>query len=123
MDSSIPAAISGRTYRTLFIALAMLSCALPGFSQSLAGFAARPAVLSATPPAAVQGASVTVSNTSLGIERKLTTNDEGYFIAPSLPAAGYEVTVKREGSAPYAVKQIQLIVGQNLHPGEPQRPR
>lgn len=85
------------------------------FGQSLAGLAALSGTISDTSGAAIQGASIVVGNASLGIDRKITSNNDGYFIAPSLPPAkGYEITVSKEGFAPFSAKDIQLIVGQNI---------
>ena len=85
------------------------------FGQSLAGLAALNGTVRDASGAAVPGASVTVANPSLGIERKLTAGGDGYFLAPSLPpASGYELTVQKMGFAKYVVQKVQLTVGQNL---------
>jgi len=83
--------------------------------QSLAGLSALSGTVRDTSGALVATAIVTVSNSSLGIERNMLTNDDGYFVAASLPpSTGYEVSVKKEGFTPFALKDIQLIVGQNI---------
>jgi outer membrane receptor protein involved in Fe transport len=84
-------------------------------SQSLAGLAALSGTVRDASGAVIQTAVVTVANPSLGIERRILANDEGYFLAPSLPpATGYEVSVKKEGFSVFVLKDIQLSVGQNV---------
>src|SRR5437016_11680762 len=57
--------------------------------------------------AAVAGASVTLSNTATGFERKVTTNGEGSFTIPLLPPSNYTLTVDREG---FATAQVQNVI-------------
>src|SRR5213079_1361953 len=65
--------------------------------------------------AAVPAAQVVVSNQSKGIKRTVETTDAGVFTAPSLvPAPGYSVTVTKPGFTEYSVKDVQVLVGQNL---------
>jgi hypothetical protein len=65
--------------------------------------------------AVVPGAAVTVSNKQIGLERKVTTTDVGYFLVPSLPpASGYEVLVEKSGFAAHRIENVLLQVGQNL---------
>jgi hypothetical protein len=83
--------------------------------QSLAGLSALSGTVRDSSGALVASAIVTVSNSNLGIERNMLTNEDGYFVAASLPPSiGYEVSVKKEGFTPFLVKDIQLIVGQNI---------
>lgn len=96
-------------------ALVLFTFGTPGFGQSLAGLSALSGTVRDSSAASVSEAIVTVSNPSLGIERKTIAGSDGYFLAPSLPpAAGYEVSVQKPGFSKYIVKNIQLIVGQNL---------
>ena len=68
-------------------------------------------VLDAT-GATVPGAKVTVSNPSKGVTREMETNGSGIFNAPSLvPAAGYEIHVKKQGFSNYEAKGIDVAVG------------
>src|SRR5580698_11159011 len=65
--------------------------------------------------AAVPNAKVVISSASQGQIRSLTSNGSGVFTAPALiPGPGYQVTVTATGFAPYDVKDIDLLVGQNL---------
>ena len=88
---------------------------LPARAQSLAGLAALNGTVQDSSGAVVAEAVVTISNSSLGIDRKTISNSDGYFVAASLPpSAGYEVTVKKPGFATFTQKNIQLLVGQNI---------
>src|SRR5437870_1581576 len=61
--------------------------------------------------AAVAGASVTLSNTATGFERKVTTNGEGSFTVPLLPPSNYTLTVDREGFASAQIQNVILNIG------------
>ena len=87
----------------------------PLHGQSLAGLAAIGGTVVDASGAVVPGASVTVFNRQIGLERKVATTDVGYFLVPSLPpASGYEVLVEKQGFAPYRAQDVQLQVGQSL---------
>src|SRR5579863_9906346 len=69
----------------------MLLAAISAHGQSLAGLAALSGTVRDSTGALITDAAVEISNPSLGIDRKITTNSEGYFLASSLPPAmGYE---------------------------------
>ena len=59
--------------------------------------------------AVVPGATVKVSNTATGLQRQVTTNDEGFFTVPLLPPTTYTVRVERQGFAP-----VEAIVVLNV---------
>jgi hypothetical protein len=66
--------------------------------------------------AAIPNAQVVVSNDAKGIKRTLTTTEAGVFTAPSLvPATGYSLLVTAQGFSNYEVKDIQVLVGQNVN--------
>src|SRR6266850_5310478 len=60
--------------------------------------------------AVVPGANVKVSNTATGLQREVTTNDQGSFSVPLLPPTTYTVRVERQGFAPVEAT-IVLNVG------------
>jgi len=63
--------------------------------------------------AVIPAASVTITNASKGIERKLETNEAGIFNAPALvPAPGYSVSVTKSGFTKYQIQDLTLTVGQ-----------
>lgn len=61
--------------------------------------------------AVIPGASVVVLNKATGLQREVTTNDDGSFTVPLLPPSTYTVTVRREGFGPVEAKDVVLNVG------------
>jgi hypothetical protein len=66
---------------------------------------------------AVAGAAVTVRNTATDQGRTLVTDEGGSFHAPELSAGIYEVTVEREGFAPYRHTGVELALGESVRLG------
>src|SRR6266542_4163823 len=90
-------------------------CSASAFAQSVAGLGAISGIVRDASGAAVPGAQVVVANESKGIRRTLSTTEAGVFTAPSLvPSPGYSVTATKTGFAPYELKDIQVLVGQNI---------
>jgi Carboxypeptidase regulatory-like domain/TonB dependent receptor len=90
-------------------------CGASAFAQSVAGLGAISGTVRDASGAAVPAAQVVVSNESKGIKRTVSTTEAGVFTVPSLvPATGYAVTVDKQGFTQFEVKDIQLLVGQNL---------
>lgn len=84
--------------------------------QPVAGWGGISGVVRDASGAVVPGASVVISNSALGIRRNLASNEAGVFVAPMLsPAAGYAVTVTKEGFARYEARDIEVLVGQNVN--------
>jgi hypothetical protein len=61
----------------------------------------------------VGAASVVVRNQETGTERRLLSDSEGRFAAPSLAVGEYEVTVTESGFEPLRRKDVRLVVGQS----------
>ncbi len=59
----------------------------------------------------IPNAHVTVTNSKVGFQRKVTTNEDGFFIVPLLPPSTYTVAVERDGFAPAEVLNVVLNVG------------
>ena len=62
--------------------------------------------------AVVPGASVTVTNSETGAERKVAANEEGYYAAPLLLPGEYRVTVEHAGFKPITRAGVKLDVDQ-----------
>jgi len=62
--------------------------------------------------AVVPGASVTVTNSETGAERKVAANEEGYYAAPLLLPGEYRVTVEHAGFKPITRAGVTLDVDQ-----------
>src|ERR1700687_665395 len=56
-------------------------------------------------------ASVSITNVATGINRTVTTNDDGYYIAPNLLPASYELTFSGPGFKTEVRSGIELTVG------------
>ena len=96
---------------TIFLTLAAAHLS----AQSLAGLAAISGTVRDPSGAPIPEAVVTVSNKSIGLERKIVTNSDGIFFASSLPSGtDYGVSVKKPGFATYETKIEVLQVGQNI---------
>jgi hypothetical protein len=63
--------------------------------------------------AAVAGATVTVKNTSLGVDRTSQTNSVGSYEVPALPPGIYSVQIQMNGFATQLVKSLVLEVDKN----------
>jgi len=63
--------------------------------------------------AVITDATVTVTNVDSGLERSLTTDRSGKFVAPFLPPGRYTVVVQREGFEKVRVINIVLNVNEN----------
>jgi hypothetical protein len=84
-------------------------------AQSLAGLGAINGTVEDPQGAVVAKASVEVTNSSLGIDRKLTATDAGLFFAPSLPPApGYTVTATAPGFNTAKTENITVHVGEEV---------
>ena len=59
----------------------------------------------------VPSARVLVESRELAIERKATTDENGYFVVPNLPVGVYRVTVEAEGFTAVVQENIKLDVG------------
>jgi len=62
--------------------------------------------------AAIVGARVVVVNLDTGLRRETTTNETGFYTAPSLPVGWYKVTATAPGLAAAEVPKLKLDVNQ-----------
>jgi hypothetical protein len=62
--------------------------------------------------AVVAGAKVAVVNIDTGLRRELTTNDQGFYTAPTLPVGRYKISASRAGFSNAEVPEIKLDVSQ-----------
>ncbi|MBC8028919.1 MAG: TonB-dependent receptor [Pyrinomonadaceae bacterium] len=65
--------------------------------------------------AAIPGASVEIKNLETNFTRSLVTDEEGRFVALSLPSGKYSVTVTKQGFGTLVLEQADLTVGQALN--------
>ncbi|HKR13255.1 MAG TPA: TonB-dependent receptor [Pyrinomonadaceae bacterium] len=96
----------------LLLVLALFALPLPAFAQTTTSTIegdvndARKAV--------VAGAQVIVKNPSLGIERSVNTDAEGFFRVTALPAGNYSITVSATGFAPRNFENIEVTLNRTL---------
>src|SRR5260370_2254760 len=64
--------------------------------------------------AVIQGASVTSTSIADGGRRTVTTNDQGYFLIPTLLPGDYKVVIEARGFRNHEVERVSVAVGQNV---------
>ena len=101
--------------KVLALCLSAVAFAAGAYAQATAGLGSVSGTVRDASGAVVPGATVVVSNDTMGIKRNITTTDAGVFAAPALtPAGGYSIAVSKEGFATYEVKSFDILVGQNV---------
>ena len=101
--------------KVLALCLIAVAFAAGAYAQATAGLGSVSGTVRDASGAVVPGATVVVSNDTMGIKRNITTTDAGVFAAPALtPAGGYSIAVSKEGFATYEVKSFDILVGQNV---------
>jgi Carboxypeptidase regulatory-like domain len=63
--------------------------------------------------AAVPNAEITITDENTGASRKVTTNDDGFFNAPSLPAGTYSLSTSPSGFKTTVATAVNLHVNEN----------
>jgi len=61
--------------------------------------------------AVVAGAQISIKNTATGITRDVTSDSSGFYTAPNLPPADYEVRVSAKGFSTAVQSNLSLAVG------------
>ena len=62
--------------------------------------------------AAVAGATVTATSLVTGTTRNATTNEQGFYLIPTLQAGEYKLTISRQGFANSVAERVVVEVGQ-----------
>jgi len=62
--------------------------------------------------AVVTGATVTAVSLATGASRNATTNDQGFFLIPTLQAGDYKLTIEYRGFANFTIERVVVEVGQ-----------
>jgi hypothetical protein len=93
----------------------LLLFAVSVFAQT-AGYGNITGVVQDSSGAVVAGARVVLENTDKGIRRELNSNNAGLFSFPNLvPAAGYHVTITKQGFTTYDAKNVTVSVGETVN--------
>lgn len=102
--------------RMLMRIFALLCCVVTGgaaFAQqplgNLAGTVTDPS------GSVVHGATVTATSLATGALRVTTTNDQGYFLLPTLQAGEYKLSISLAGFANFLVDRVVVAVGQTAN--------
>src|SRR5438874_888805 len=93
------------------ILLLLLGLAMPGFGQS--NYALLTGTITDSQHLPVAGAAVELTASSTLAVRRITTNNDGHFEAPSLLPDEYEIKTEASGFAP-TVEKVRLEVGQRM---------
>ena len=99
------------------LAAALVAAATLGFGGRAAAQEARGTIVGTVIDASkgvLPGASVTVTNTAMGTDVAIVTNDEGFFQAPYLIPGNYRVTVELSGFKRLVREGIEVRVGDRL---------
>lgn len=94
----------------LAILLLLLSCGV-GYAQSTGAIVGT--VKEAT-GAVIPGAAVKITDTGTGITREITSDDNGRYVAESLPVGVYDITAEMTGFKRFAHREIKLNVADRL---------
>ena len=96
---------------TLLLALAALvSVPAPALSQTVTG--TMQGVVTDQTGAVIPGASVTVLNVETGLQRELTTNDEGFYVSANLPIGKYKLTATAQNFGTAVREDVELQLNQ-----------
>jgi hypothetical protein len=95
----------------LLAMLALASVPVPAQTQASTGQIA--GTVKDPQGAVVPNATVKIKNASIGVDRTVTTNSEGYFRAVLLPAATYEVSVAASGFTEAKLANVVVQVGRS----------
>jgi hypothetical protein len=96
-----------------FLVLSAVTLSLPGYGQTAATGTITGTVADSN-QAVVPGARIILRNTDKGIDREVTTNNDGIYVAPFLQPGNYEVITSSTGFGSVDQKGLTLTVGQTL---------
>src|SRR5215470_14800695 len=79
------------------VVVALVACLLctPLYAQVTSGTIS--GIVQDASGAAIQGATVTITDPTVGLTRSVTTSDNGQFSAPGLPPGTYTIKVESQG--------------------------
>src|SRR5713226_3092833 len=99
---------------TALVLLLVLLAALPGYAQVDYATATLKGTVVDPQGAAVAGATVTVTNLSMGISKAVTTSGDGSYRVLALTPGIYRIAVDAQGFSKEVAGRIELTVGQSL---------
>lgn len=104
------------TFRQAFIAGVYLTGLLFFANSALfaQGFGTIVGTVTDQTGAVVAGAAVQITDPASGQSREVKTNEQGYFVVPSLRPSRYDVSITVSGLSPYRQTGITLLADQNV---------
>jgi hypothetical protein len=102
-----------RSWATMAVALLALLLSLSPLMYAQSDTAAMTGIVRDQTGAVVPNATVAIRNEATGLERRATTNQDGYYIATNLPPGLYTVSVEAAGFKKYESKNNQLTANVN----------
>src|SRR4029077_12201926 len=97
----------------LFVAAILLFAAASAPAQSLQNGAVHGTVVDTT-NAVMPNVKLTLTNTSTGLQRQLTTEADGGYDFENVPPGQYNLTAEASGFATKTVKAIEITVGGSI---------
>jgi len=98
----------------LLVVAALLFVTATAFAQSQITTGAMEGTVSDPTGAAIVGATVVIKHVATGVERTLTTDEAGRFVAPVLPVGDYQITVSATGFTTLISRGYSLALGQTV---------
>jgi hypothetical protein len=93
------------------LALCLAASAVPAMAQSQASSGQVTGAVADSQGAAIAGATIKVVNTQTGLERTVTTSEDGLYKLVLLPPGTYTLTAEASGFATTTVNNVQVVVG------------
>src|SRR3954447_9982825 len=100
-----------RIIRSLQLLFAVLIFSCVAFAQSTGNIQGNVTDASG---AAVAKAKVTIHNTATGVDRVVTTDSDGNYLAASMPLGTYSVTIEAPSMQKQVMNNVQLDVGSSV---------
>src|SRR5687767_14733111 len=97
-----------RSWAATLIALVVIALLASPLMYAQSDTAAMTGIIRDQTGAVVPNATVAIRNEATGLERRVTTNQDGYYIATNLPPGLYTVSVEASGFKKYESKNNQL---------------
>jgi len=98
----------------LLLVAALLFVTATAFAQSQITMGAMEGTVSDPNGGAIIGATVVIKHVATGVERTLTTDEAGRFVAPVLPVGDYQITVSATGFTTLISRGYTLDLGQTV---------
>ncbi len=103
-----------RSVSALLVALCLALSTVPAMAQSQASTGQITGSVVDSTGALVPGATVKATNNNTGLERKVTTGDDGLYTLVLLPPGTYTLTGEASGFSTTTVTNVEVVVGRTV---------